>query len=224
MGALLSVDELAREYVVSFYDRALALHGDRPEAVCWTERGQQERFSALLAVSPSLEGSKILDFGSGKGDFYAFLRARGITVDYTGMDINEGLIALARRKFPEGRFIVFNGEIEGISEDFDYIFLCGVFNLKVQGLDELIEGTLRGLFRRCRRALAFNALSAHTPRKEFDLHYVRPEDLHSFAARELSPRVSLRQDLLPHDLVLFVYRAASEGRAEVKGRVQTMGR
>jgi len=35
------MDELAREYVISFFDRNLLLHGDRPEAVRWTAKGQR---------------------------------------------------------------------------------------------------------------------------------------------------------------------------------------
>jgi SAM-dependent methyltransferase len=192
--------------VVSFFDKILAMHGDRPEALGWTAKGQLLHFRALLDIAPSIGGRKVLDFGCGKGDFYGFLRDRNISVDYTGLDINEILINLAKKKFPEGRFAVFDSEEEELGEDFDYIFLCGVFNLEVPGLNALIRRTLKSLFSHCRIALAFNALSDHNPKKDYELHYVPPEQMFSFAVKELSPYVSLRHDRMDHDFTMFVYR------------------
>lgn len=202
------MDELSKEYIIDFYDKTLQMHGDRPEAVRWSSKGQVNHYQALLDVG-DLSGKRILDFGCGKGDFYQFLRDRGIAVDYTGLDINEKLIALAQRKFPETRFRVLDIEREVLEEDFDYIFLCGVFNLRVQGLDEAIRNTLTILFKRCRVALAFNALSDHNPAKDFELHYLPPEELFHFAVKNLSPYVSLRHDRMLYDFVIFIYRDAN---------------
>ena len=203
------MDDLSKEYVISYFNKSLAFHGDRPEAVKWSANGQMRRFEALLEIAPSIRGSKILDFGCGKGDFYAFLKMREISVDFIGLDINNRLIELARRKFPECRFDTFDIERDLLSEDFDYVFLCGVFNLKVEGIQELIEETLRKLFKHCRIALAINALSACCPKKDVELHYVYPAEISRFAAKELSPYISLRQDTVNHDFIMFVYRDIS---------------
>jgi SAM-dependent methyltransferase len=200
------MDELARQYVLSFYDKALRMFGDRPEAVGWTSRGQALHHEALLDIADSIDGKKVLDFGCGKGDFYRFLKQRHIQVDYTGLDINENLIALAREKNPGTVFRAFDIEQDTLDEDFDYIFLCGVFNLNIEGIEEMIRSALKKLFARCRIALAFNAPSAHTPDKEVALHYVSPEDIFSFAIRNLSPFVSIRHDRVPYDFTMFVYR------------------
>jgi len=200
------MDELAREYVTSFYDRTLHIFGDRPESLRWTSEGQRAHYEAMLDIAGVIEGRKVLDFGCGKGDFYQFLKDKGIESDYTGFDINENLIALARRKFPQARFGVFDIERDTMSEEFDYIFLCGVFNLKVQGIDELIRFTLKKLFPCCRIGLAFNALSVHAPQKAFELHYASPEALFGFALDNLSPFVVMRHDRIPYDFTMFVYR------------------
>lgn len=199
------MDELAKEYVLSFFDRQLTLHGDRPEAVRWSAPGQLLHYQAMLDIG-DINGKKVLDFGCGKGDFYRFLEHKGIKVGYSGFDINEKLISLARQKFPGVDFRVFDGEINTLEEDFDYIFLCGIFNLRVQGLDETIRNVLTGLFRHCRTGLAYNGLSAHNPRKDFELHYVSPEELFVFAVKNLSPYVSLRHDRMAYDFTMFVYR------------------
>ena len=201
-----SMDELAREYVISFYDRTLRFFGDRPESLRWTPEGQRARYELMLDMAKEIEGRKILDFGCGKGDFYQFLKDKGIETHYTGFDINENLIALAGQKFPEARFEVFDIERDTMSGEFDYIFLCGVFNLKVQGIDELIQGTLKKLFPCCRIGLAFNGLSAHAPQKAVELHYTSPEALFGFALDNLSPFVVMRHDRIPYDFTMFVYR------------------
>ena len=203
------MDDLAREYVNSFYTRSLRMFGDRPEAVRWTREGQLMRYRTLLDIGGAIGGSRVLDFGCGKGDFLSFLKERNIAVRYTGLDINENLIALAKQKNPDASFSVFDLEKDTLNEDFDYIFLCGVFNLKVQGIQETIRKTLTTLFPRCRRGMAFNGLSSLTPQKDFELHYLAPEEMLSFAVENLSPFVSLRHDRFSHDVTLFIYRHAN---------------
>jgi SAM-dependent methyltransferase len=198
------MDELAKEYVISVFDKKLMAHGDKPDAVGWTQKGQERRFECLLDVADNISGKKILDYGCGKGDFYQFLLDRGIPVRYTGYDINQNLISLAAAKHRECSFSVFDMQADSLGEDFDYIFLCGVFNLNVQGLEETIYAVLRKLFKHCRIALAFNALSVHTPKKSVELHYLSPESIMEFAIRNLSPHVSLIHDRVPYDFTMFV--------------------
>ena len=200
------MDELSKEYVISFYNNAFQMHGDRPESLRWTTNGQFLHYESLLDIGSGIEGKKVLDYGCGKGDFFQFMKDRDIKVHYTGFDINEKLVSLAKKKFPECRFKVFDMESDELDEDFDYVFLCGVFNLRVEGLDETIKNTLTKLFKRCRIALAFNALSAYNPKKDFELHYVYPEEMFEFAVKNLSPFVILKHDRIPYDFIMFVYK------------------
>lgn len=202
------MDELSKEYVISFFDTNLMLHGDRPEAVRWTAPGQVRHYQAMLDIG-DIAGKKVLDFGCGKGDLYQFLKDKGIPVDYTGVDINTKLISMAQKKHQDIDFRVFDIDKDVLDEDFDYIFLCGVFNLRVEGLDEIIRDALKKLFARCRIGLAFNALSVHNPRKDYELNYTSPEELFVFAVKNLSPFVSIRHDRMQYDYVMFVYREAT---------------
>lgn len=201
------MDSLSKEYIISFFNKNLELFGDRPEAVRWTAKGQMMHYEAMLDIG-DIRGGKILDFGCGRGDFYGFLRNRDIKVNYTGFDINENLINLAKKKYPGIDFRVFDIERDDLKEEFDYIFLCGVFNLKVEGLEDYIKSALIKLFKHCRKGLAFNALSAYNPKKDFELFYLRPEEIFNFSIKNLSPFVSLRHDRIPYDFTIFVYREA----------------
>lgn len=199
------MDKLSKEYIISFFDSQLSLYGDRPEALRWTKIGQRLHYQCLLDIG-DIKGKKILDFGCGKGDFYEFLIEKNIKVDYTGYDINEKLIKVAKNKYPQCSFKVFDIDKEEITEVFDYIFLCGVFNLRVEGLDKTIKDILKKLFKHCRIAMAYNGLSAHNPKKDFELYYSYPEDIFSFTVKNLTPYVSIRHDRMIYDFVMFAYK------------------
>jgi SAM-dependent methyltransferase len=200
------MENLYKEYVISFFDRELLMHGDRPQAVRWSPEGQAAHYECLLDIDEDIAGSRVLDYGCGKGDLYQFLKDRSISVDYTGFDINENLISLAKRKYPRTDFRVFDIEAEELDEGFDYILLCGVFNLKLKDLDKTIKSVLKKLFRHCRRALAFNALSLDNPRKSVELNYLSPDEMVEFAKKDLSPNVSFARERIPYDFTMFVRR------------------
>jgi 2-polyprenyl-3-methyl-5-hydroxy-6-metoxy-1,4-benzoquinol methylase len=200
------VDDLSKEYIISYYNKRLQIFGDKPESLGWSPDGQILRFRSLLDIDNNIAGSKVLDFGCGKGDFYGYLREKGIDVRYTGFDINEKFISIAASGYPECSFRTFDINIDDLNEEFDYIFLCGVFNLKVQQLNDTIKTTLIKLFKNCRIAMAFNALSAYDTKKAFELNYLYPEEMFSFALKELSPYASIRHDRVLYDFTMFMYK------------------
>ena len=129
------MDELAKEYIVDFFSKKLMLFGNAPAAVGWTEAGQRLRYECIDRLLP-LKGASLLDFGCGKGDFYSFLKEKGINAEYTGMDINQKLIETASRNFPDAEFLTLDIDTDNIPGTYDYIISCGVFNLNLQGVKE----------------------------------------------------------------------------------------
>ncbi|HAZ28572.1 MAG TPA: hypothetical protein DCY48_02225 [Candidatus Magasanikbacteria bacterium] len=65
------------------------------------------------------EGDSILDLGCGNGRVYQLFEKK--QVSYIGLDQSERLIALARKKFPDARFVV--GNMLKIEFD-DHVFDC----------------------------------------------------------------------------------------------------
>jgi SAM-dependent methyltransferase len=200
------MDRLAKDYLLSFYTTLLKTHGDRPEALRWTKKGQRLRYGLLLEIAETLEGRKVLDYGCGKGDFYGFLRERNIGVDYTGLDINPDLIELAKRKYPECTFRVFDIEEENLDEYYDYIFVCGVFNNRVEGAGDTMLKIISKLFHHVGEGLAVTGISSHSPHRDIDINYVCPEETLGFALKYLTPYVALRLDVVPYDFTLFLYK------------------
>jgi SAM-dependent methyltransferase len=206
------VDPYSKDKLLSFYNYHLRKFGDRPEALRWTPQGQLKRYHMLADItSPGeLNNSTVLDYGCGTGDFYRFLKRRDINVKYTGVDINENFIGLAKKKYPECAFKVMNIDDDRLEGFYDYIFICGVFNLNVPGVAEDMKNALAELFQHCNRGLALSALSDHTPVKDPELHFTSPEETLRFAIENLSPAVALRHDRIQNDFALYVYTAFNE--------------
>lgn len=200
------MDPYGKQELLAFYDRHLRDHGDRPQAVRWTPEGQRRRYEAFAGILGELSGKTLLDFGCGKGDLFGFLRGRGSGFSYCGVDVNQGLIRLARAKYPEAEFLALDIEEEPFDRDFDVVVACGVFNLRIGGIAEAVRSTLPLLFARCREVLHVNFLSARTPRHDVELYYADPAELLRFAREALSPSAVVREDLVPGDLYLSVGR------------------
>ncbi len=204
------MDPYSKDHLISFYNFHLKKFGDRPEALRWTPQGQIRRFITLADIAPDLHGSTVLDFGCGTGDFYRFLKRRGIDVKYTGVDINEKFIEIAKKKYPECTFRVMDISEDELEGYYDYIFICGVFNLLVPGVADDLKETMQKLFQHCNKGLALSALSSHTPVKDPELHYTSPEEMVQFSIENLSPYISLRHDRVLYDFTLYVYTRLNE--------------
>lgn len=203
------MDPYGKRELLSFFDRQLRDHGDTPQAVRWTPEGQRRRYEAFRGIIGQLEGTSLLDFGCGKGDFYGFLRDQGVVGSYCGIDVNAGLVALARRKYPEAEFLTLDVEETPGKRRFDVVVACGVFNLRIGGIAESLRATVKILYGLCQESLHVNFLTARTPRQDVELFYIDPAEVLRFALEELSPRVTLRHGLVPEDVYLSVYRCGS---------------
>jgi SAM-dependent methyltransferase len=201
------VDPLGKKELISFYNRHLRDFGDAPQAVRWTPEGQRRRYEALLKIAGDFSNKKILDFGCGKGDLYGFIEEKGISVNYCGVDINKNMIELARSKYHKAEFIVMDIEEADVERYFDIIFVCGVFNLRIAGIEESMKNVLKKLFRLCGEALHINLLSYYTAQRNVELFYVKPEEILKFVITELSPSVELMHDIIKGDIFLTVYRS-----------------
>ncbi len=199
------MEPYSKDHLLSFYNFHLQKFGDRPEALRWTPEGQLRRYTTLAEISADLHGSTVLDYGCGTGDLYRFLKRRGIDVRYTGVDINENFIRLAKKKYPDCTFRVMDISEDSLEGYYDYIFICGVFNLLVPGVKEDLKDALFTLFKHCNRGLALSALSSHTPVKDPELNYTSPEEMVQFSIENLSPYIALRHDRIQFDFTLYVY-------------------
>lgn len=198
------MDPFGKKELIEFYNRHLRDFGDKPQAVRWTPEGQVLRYETLISIASDISGKSVLDFGCGKGDFYGYLKKKGIDVQYCGIDINENLIEFARKKYPETEFIVMDIEEIDFKRTFDIIFICGVFNLRIAGIEESMKNILKKTFSLCREVLYLNLLTYYVPRRNIELFYVKPEEILHFILTELSLFVTLIHK--KEDIYLSIYK------------------
>ena len=103
----------------------------------------EQSFLVLAYIAGDLSGLSVLDFGCGKGDLYHFLSERTDDLRYCGIDVNEGLVALAREKYPDAEFLCVDIEETRLDRAFDVVLICGVFNLRIAGIVMMLASPTR---------------------------------------------------------------------------------
>jgi SAM-dependent methyltransferase len=189
-----------------YYTAQRARHFAPEKRVGWqTPESQRVRFEAMASLEP-LQGMNILDLGCGLGGFCSFLKQNGIGVDYRGLDLFSPVVEEAKILNPGAKF-----EARVLlaqpypPRSFDYIFLSGVFNVKVRDNWQYMRALLREALRECRRGVAFNVLNSEAV-QESDRFSVHPNELINFSRRLGPSRLHLLDHYHPSDLTIFLFK------------------
>jgi SAM-dependent methyltransferase len=208
-----AVGNVERE-AIERYSRRLREFGDDPRTLGWDTRAHQWTRFAAAAASADLSGRHVLDIGCGLGDFRTFLAERGIIpASYSGADINEDLLAVARRRFPDARFERRNVILQRYAEPVcDVAVMLGLVNFRLQSVDnyDYAERAIDAAFGACREALIVDMLSDRVtpdyPREDFVFYFDPPRML--AMALERTPWVRLHHayPALPQREFMLVLR------------------
>lgn len=207
------------EKLKAHYKELLMKFGDSAESAQYSSRESQERRFEILAQVANLNGSSILDFGCGSGHLAAYLDSKNVKFSYTGVDVVEEFFDIARAKNPGSRF----GVLEDFEhENFDYIFISGVFNNKRKDNRKFYQESLKKLFGMCTKGIAFNLMSTYVDYKDAGLFYESPERVFRFIKQEVTPFVCLRHDyevkpgVVPFEFAVYAYRVPPSRDLEKK--------
>jgi SAM-dependent methyltransferase len=116
------------------------------EACGWTQRGQAQRLSKVVAALDPHAGDSLLDYGCGTGELTRYLPAE---IGYVGFDPAEGMVIRAAQEHPEHHFQVWEP-----GHRFDLVAAVGPFNLRGHWSKQETWATLRRLWDLTGRALA----------------------------------------------------------------------
>lgn len=190
-----------------FYEEQVRRYGYSFRALGFGRRASQEkRFLAALALG-DFHGRRVLDVGCGFGDFLAWLHARGIRPDYTGIDLVRPAIERCRARFEgtDARFLVGDALTFVKGEPYDYVVASGIFGYNARDTRERVRPTLEHLFSLARVGIAVNFLSRRAATRSPGRLYLHPSDVLQFAL-ELTPAVKLDHTYLPNDFTVCLYR------------------
>jgi len=201
--------------VARIYGRRLDQCGATAKGVFWKgEVWQRRRFERLMEIIDDADmasgGVSINDFGCGYGAFFEYLAEypvlRGST--YYGYDISQEMIAACRDRINDPR-ASFHRKMWA-SKHADYSFASGTYNLNgdadADQWQEYVEASLRQLWHRTGKALAFNMLRDDEEECYDGLYYADPEKVLRFCRKHLSEDVEMFDERPMPDVTFFVRR------------------
>jgi SAM-dependent methyltransferase len=186
-------------------------HGGGPLAVGWNSpQAQQARFESLARVLHSArEPFEVLDYGCGTGDLLEWLRDRGFACSYTGFDVSETMLQVARVAHRSAERARFTSATNDLARS-DFVIASGMLNLRFDIPDDewhayAVE-VVDELGRLARHGFAFNMLTSHSDRDRMrpDLHYADPAWWLDHCLRRFSTRVALLHDYEVWDFTVVV--------------------
>ena len=158
-----SIVHRVEQEAIARYTERLRRFGEDARTLGWGSRADQwTRFAAAVRAA-EFAGRAVLDIGCGLGDFRVFLEERGLAPSsYAGIDINDALLDVARRRFPDSRFerrnIVTDPGAEPVC---DVALMLGLVNFRLRDVDnyDYAARALDAGFAACREALVIDMLS-----------------------------------------------------------------
>lgn len=187
------------------YTQRFQEFGRTPQSLGWKKGKQAIRFDVLTSQY-DFAGKSVLDIGCGFGDLLDTLGTRMSRFTYTGIDLVDAFIREARSMHPGHTFI--QGDF--ISHDFgmmfDYCVASGIFNHKLkQDNYEFIRLAIQKAWDISCDGFAFDFLSDRVDYPLDHTFHSNPTKILEFAY-SLSRNVVLRNDYMPFEFSLFVFK------------------
>lgn len=190
--------------VRKFFEDRFDVFGDSPRTLDLSPEGQSGRFAVLSEIG-DISNKRILELGSGLGHFYEYLCAHFGGVRYTGYDFSPKFVEYARAKYPNAVFEIRDVLAEPLEGSYDYVVCSGIHNLETGSNDKDMDQLMTKAWGAATEGVALSMLSQYADRKEEGRHYYDPRRVLS-RALQLTRYVVLRQDYMPHDFTVYLYR------------------
>jgi len=201
--------------VAALYTDSLKAHGAASRAVGWEDDNRHTlRFGKLAEVIDRTSADPLVvnDLGCGYGAMFHYLDRLlpGHLSRYNGYDISADMVTAAEThvRDPRARFVL----SASATEDADYGFVSGSFNVKMDATDEAwtahVKESLLALAARSRRGIAFNLLTTHVDWRAEHLYYGDPTEYFEFCRCHISRRVALFHDYPLYEWTILVRKDA----------------
>ena len=193
--------------IIKRYKERLNKFGNNVRALATgTKKRRDIRYKILTEIGIR-NGDTILDYGCGMATYFDYLKQNNIKIKYTGVDISEDLINIAKIKHPNLKFIV--GDIKTLmlkKKKFDYAVCSQVFNhkYKFSNNTKIVKNNLIQLFGLTRKGLAIDFLTNDVDFKEKHLFYHSPDKMFNFS-RKITNQVTLKHNYKLFEFCLYLF-------------------
>ncbi len=196
--------------VKAYFSEKLQQHGATHRGVDYNSvEAQEARFAQLIKAFDASAPYSLLDYGSGYGGMYDYLRRLGHDLTYYGYDLAEPMVLRGRELHAGDSRCFFASALEEIPVC-DYAAVSGTFNMKLDANFDAWTGivvkSLREINERSRRAFSFNMLTKYSDADKMrpDLYYGDPLFFFDFCKRNFSRNVALLHDYGLYDFTILV--------------------
>ena len=173
----------------------------------WPSRERQELSFEAFCNHIDLHGHQILDVGCGFGDFYFYLKNKGIETDYHGIDIADRIIEIGKKK---NRTISHRLRVSDVLTDnlppCDYVVISGTFNLKIEDNWSFITKAVKKSFDLCRKGVLFTLISTYVDYREAHLSYMDPAKIFDYC-KQITPYVNIINDYNPYEYMVMLLKS-----------------
>lgn len=194
------------------YANAFKTHGATAQGVDWksSEIALQRHEFFLNLFKEANSTSTLLDIGCGYGAFLNVIRASGLSLNYTGLDLVPEMIQSASALHPGERFQTENFlELPLENNQYDYIVANGLFTQKLTATDSEMNDfflqTISKMFAHCHRGIAFNLVTDQVDFKNPGNFY-RPPAQTLNDVFKLSRHISLDHTSRFFEYFVYVYK------------------
>lgn len=165
------------------YQTRFQREGQTPRALGWgCSQDQEERFQ-VLCEQIDFQDKTVMDLGCGFADFYGYLKSRGVSCQYLGVDLIPEFVVCCERTYPEASFLHANVMLEPERlPTADIVVTTGTLNLKLRYMDnfDYTKDFLQIAFAKTKEILSMDFLSTYRtkayPKEDF-VYYHDPKEL-----------------------------------------------
>jgi SAM-dependent methyltransferase len=191
-------------------------HGDTYRGQGWTksQENTDTRYGVMLdLLGGSNDSVSLLDFGCGTGHLLEYIERRGIGfIEYSGLDVSDRFVHVARTKFPNVRFYLGDLVHGGVELPmFDYIVMNGLFTYKGPlSFDDAAtqwQRLITTVMAHARVGVAFNTTSPYVDWQRDDLFHVPIQMLADVVAASACPHFRIRHDYGLFESTVYAYRS-----------------
>jgi 2-polyprenyl-3-methyl-5-hydroxy-6-metoxy-1,4-benzoquinol methylase len=195
------------EIIKDFFNKLVEKHGYSPKSLAYSgEKSQKIKFNIVTEVGIE-DNCSVLDVGCGFGDYFNYLKQRGIkNIKYCGIDISNKIVDFAKEK--NSLVNVIQGNVLDLSDDekYDYVISLG-FNCVKTGTNwETLTQVLDKMWKLSKKGIAYNAVSTFSETSPRKIYFVSPAKVIDYIMTNLTYKVVFRHDYMPHDFTIFAYK------------------